>query len=251
MLTLYFSGTGNTKYIAEKFAENMQADCHSIEEEIDFASLISAADKIAICYPIYGSCVPEIMRSFVDRHKKRLDGKKLIILCTQLLFSGDGARVLTDLLTETQTEIIYAEHINMPNNICNFFLLPLAKAERINKYVKRADIKLAKVTQNIKSGIIKKRGFNQFSKLLGLLAQRLYFQKIEQKTKQDVRINSKCNQCGICTRICPTSNLKLVNNKIEQKGLCTLCYRCVNTCPQQAITVFLHSRVKHQYKGPI
>ncbi len=62
MLTLYFSGTGNTKYIAEKFAENMQADCHSIEEEIDFASLISAADTIAICYPIYGSCVPEIKR---------------------------------------------------------------------------------------------------------------------------------------------------------------------------------------------
>ena len=33
MLTLYFSGTGNSKYAAELFAASMGGECHSIEEE--------------------------------------------------------------------------------------------------------------------------------------------------------------------------------------------------------------------------
>lgn len=51
-------------------------------------------------------------------------GKKIIIFCTQLLFSGDGARVFTDLLKSISYTVIYAKHFNMPNNICNFFLAP-------------------------------------------------------------------------------------------------------------------------------
>ena len=39
--------------------------------------------------------------------------------------------------------------------------------------------------------------------------------------------------------------------KIEQNKQCTLCYRCVNACPKQAITVFIHSKVTRQYNGPI
>jgi flavodoxin len=99
MLTLYFSGTGNTKYIAEHFSKMAQAECHSIEEEVDFQELIVGASTVTFCYPIYGSCVPLIMREFVAKYKTYLDSKKIIILCTQNLFSGDGARVFTELLS--------------------------------------------------------------------------------------------------------------------------------------------------------
>ena len=36
MLMLYFSGTGNSKYIAESFGRRMAAECRSIEEKADF-----------------------------------------------------------------------------------------------------------------------------------------------------------------------------------------------------------------------
>ena len=41
MLMLYFSGTGNSKYIANLFSKKVNAKCYSIEENIDFKKEIS------------------------------------------------------------------------------------------------------------------------------------------------------------------------------------------------------------------
>lgn len=66
MITIYFSGTGNSKYIAKQFSKRMDCDCYSIEEKTDFKSILNNTDKIAVVYPIYGSCVPRIMGEFVE-----------------------------------------------------------------------------------------------------------------------------------------------------------------------------------------
>ncbi|HAS74529.1 MAG TPA: hypothetical protein DCS67_10325 [Clostridiales bacterium UBA8960] len=251
MITLYFSGTGNSKHISEQFSKIMQAACYSIEEAVDFETLIHREDTIAFCYPVYISKVPEIMRNFVQKHKAQLSGKKIIILCTQLFFSGDGARVFTEMIEDIDVQIIYAEHFNMPNNICNLWILPLSSSVKASKVIEKAERKLIKTCENIKKGIVIKRGFNNTSKLLGWYSQRIYSSQVEDKAKKDVRINQGCIHCGKCVRLCPTQNLKMVNHNIEQNGECTLCYRCVNACPAQAITVLIHAKVKKQYTfGP-
>lgn len=158
MLTLYFSGTGNSAYIANRFAKKMNHEAYAIEDPIDFKSLIKETDTIAFCYPIYTSCVPMIMRDFVSEHLDDLDGKNIIIFCTQLLFSGDGARVFTDLLNGITYTILYAEHFNMPNNICNLKILPLATPSKFTHTLERADKKLDHVIDDIRNGIVKKKG---------------------------------------------------------------------------------------------
>ncbi len=131
MIILYFSGTGNSRYIANLFSQKTGAKSHSIEAKIDFKNIIKENDTIAFCYPIYGSCVPRIMREFVSRNIELLKDKKLIIFCTQLMFSGDGARIFTDLLPKGYGEVIYAEHFNMPNNICNIKLFPIKMVKEL------------------------------------------------------------------------------------------------------------------------
>ena len=161
MLIIYFSGTGNSAYIAKKFASNMGVDCHSIEENIDFDSLITQSEVVAVCYPIYCSCVPRIMREFIAKHTKSFKNKKLIIFCTQMMYSGDGAKAFTRLLLECNNQIIYAEHFNMPNNVSNLFFFPIREKERIKKQ-RNADKKLKLVCHDIQNGIVKKRGWNLF-----------------------------------------------------------------------------------------
>ncbi|KAF0092035.1 MAG: hypothetical protein FD141_219 [Fusobacteria bacterium] len=249
MVTIYFSGTGNSRYIAEKFSKTMGCENYSIEENIDFKKLINSNDTIVFSYPTYGSCVPIIMREFISEHKKYLRGKKIIILSTQLLFSGDGARVLTELLEDIDYKIIYAEHFNMPNNICNLPIFPNPSDRRMEKYIRKANKKIEKSCANIRRGIVRKRGFNLISKYAGLYSQRIYFKGIEDIAKSDVRINEECILCGKCVRICPMHNLEDLDNRIEQKDNCTLCYRCVNECPVKAITVLYHRKVQQQYTG--
>ncbi|NMC57689.1 MAG: hypothetical protein GYA50_10760, partial [Eubacteriaceae bacterium] len=158
----YFSGTGNSKYIAQLFSENMNCKCINIENNTGFSDIINNSDTIAFCYPIYGSRPPRIMREFVIKHKNCLVGKKLIIFCTQMLFSGDGARSLTDSLKDIKYEIIYAEHFDMPNNINNFFLFPIYSENKNEKCYAKAREKIDKVCADISNGKIKKRGINIF-----------------------------------------------------------------------------------------
>ena len=249
MLVLYFSGTGNTKYIANKFAEKMNGKSYSIEEDVDFKEIILESEIITFCYPIYGSSVPLIMSDFVDKYKSYLNNKKLIILSTQMLFSGDGARVFVDLLRGVEFEVIYAEHFNMPNNLPNLPVINVKNGDKLKKKVAKAEKKLSEVCDDINAKIIKKRGFNKVSKFLGYNLQRKGFTKLEKKIKDDVKVNDDCILCSACVKVCPKKNLFINNNKINSKGDCTICNRCVNVCPKQAITVFYHNKVRVQYKG--
>lgn len=77
MVMIYFSGTGNSRYIAEQFAKRMHIKAYSIEQNVDFDTLLVNEDTIAVCYPIYGSCVPGIMRKFVEKYKTHFIRKKI------------------------------------------------------------------------------------------------------------------------------------------------------------------------------
>ena len=259
MLTLYFSGTGNTKYVANLFSSQMDAECFSIESNIDFKAKIESHEIIAFCYPVYGSRVPLIMREFVAKNISAIKGKKLIILVTQLIFSGDGARVLCDLFPENYVEVIYAQHFNMPNNICNFALMRQVSARKLQQKKDKANKKIATICQDIESGVIKRRGFSAFSRFLGKIqgnhwqgdSKKVFALEgtMEYRAKHGLKIDDDCTMCGICVRICPMKNLEISHDKISHKNNCTVCYRCVNYCPQKAITVFLHAKPKWQYQG--
>jgi NAD-dependent dihydropyrimidine dehydrogenase PreA subunit len=256
---LFFSGTGNTEYIANLFSGKMGGKCFSIETEADLSGEIEAHDTITFCYPIYGSRVPRIMREFVIKHMADLTGKKLIIFVTQMIFSGDGARVFTDMFWEGAIEVIYAEHFNMPNNICNTPMLRHASNRKIERYKRKADTKMTRVCQDIKAGVVKKRGFNRFSQIIGSVQGKAWQGdskeaypsggSLEQKAKSGIKIHADCTACKLCVEICPMKNFASHHNEIRQQGNCTACYRCVNRCPQKAITLLFHSRPKWQYKG--
>lgn len=247
MITLYFSGTGNSAYIAKGFAGRMGADCYSIEEKSDFASLLSGHDTVVFCYPIYGSCVPRVMRDFVAINKEKLGEKKLGIFCTQMIFSGDGAKAFARLLPGCEGNVIYAEHFSMPNNISNFWLFPVGERERRRKE-QAVQRKLDRVCREMAEGIVRRRGWGGFSWLLGKL-QNSYWPGIEEKKRGSFQTDGDCNRCGLCVGRCPVQNLELTTNGVVQKNNCMLCYRCVNLCPKKAATVMLRGKPKRQYKG--
>ena len=260
MLTLYFSGTGNTKFIAELFSRQMGARCISIETDSDFVREIQSNDTIAFCYPIYGSRVPRNMREFTAKYMSYLNGKKIIILVTQMLFSGDGARVFTDMFWDNAIDVIYAEHFKMPNNVSNILIFRKPGRKKMQKYILNAEEKMSVVCNDIRNGVVKKRGFSFFSQILGNMqgkswqgnSKEIYpgSASIEYKAQTGVRIRKNCNACNLCVDICPVFNLANVRGKITQRGNCIVCYRCVNQCPKRAITVMmLKIRPRWQYRG--
>jgi len=221
----------------------MNCGCFSIEEEHEFETLIKSNETIAFCYPIYFSRVPRIMREFVKKHMEILQGKKLIIFCTQYIFSGDGARAFTDLFPRNYMQVIYAEHFFMPSNTAPI----ITSAGRIKKYTEKAVPKMQKICENIKSEKVKKSGFNIVSRAMGLIQDQL-LAPAEKKANRTVKITDDCTLCGLCVSACPMQNLELENGAILHNHNCTICYRCINKCPQKAIN-FFNAKITKQYKG--
>lgn len=250
MLTLFFSGTGNSKFAAELFAAEMGGECLSIEADAGFSSLLMAADAVAFVYPVYASRPPRILREFILEHKSGLADKKLVILCTQMGFSGDGARCLTDLFDKNAYRVLYAEHLMMPNNINNLAIFPRTPEARVTKLKERAKNSVRRVARNIRVGVVKKRGFSLFSRLLGLL-QGAFAPRIERMAMDAVTVGEECTGCGLCAERCPMRNLVMENGKAAAQGNCTGCYRCINLCPAKAIRIYMKKRVKWQYHGPM
>jgi len=248
MLILYFSGTGNSRYIAERFGEKLGGVCHCIEEDLDFVALINAHDQIAVCYPIYGSRVPRIMREFAVRHTDAFKGKQLIIFATQLLFSGDGARVFTDLFPKHHVQVIYSTHFLMPNNVCNFSFLWQTSPRRTKNMLAQAEKKLTQACDDLQADRVKLRGFSGFSRFLGNMQGKAW-PKIEARAQRDLRCHANCNTCGLCVQICPMQNLEILHGKLTHHNNCTLCFRCINACPKQAITIMFHKTPIWQHKG--
>lgn len=250
MLVLYFSGTGNTRYLAEAFARQMQAPCHSIEEPLNFRRLLEEHNPIAVCYPIYCSGIPRLMRQFAAAHRQQFLGKQVIIFCTQMLFSGDGARAFTDLFPDSWFTPICGEHFFLPGNLCN--VLPRWTYGPLLQRWERRWMwkKLVRTCDGLLSGHPPLRGFHPLSRRLGQW-QRNYLPAAESRASSGVMVNSDCTGCGACVRSCPVGNLKKEGDFILPQGSCMFCYRCVNLCPKRAITVAYRKPVVSQYKGPL
>ena len=63
MIGIYFSGTGNSKYVVELFCKEYENESltYSIEDA-ETLTAITEADFIVFAYPVQFSTVPKIMR---------------------------------------------------------------------------------------------------------------------------------------------------------------------------------------------
>ena len=247
MLGLYFSGTGNTKYVLKLFLEksygNNYTTC-SIEED-HVVECIKQAKEIVIAYPIYYSSIPKIVNDFLDTNLELFRDKKIFIITTMGLFSGDGSGLAQRKLKKVNADITGGLHIKMPDNICDVSLLKKSKTEDAN-IINQAHISIDNAISKIKKGLKVKQGLSFISHMAGLFGQRLYFGHHVKKYSGKLKIDDeKCIKCSQCVSLCPMENLML-KNRVYTLDKCTMCYRCLNLCPTEAITL-IGKKVVQQY----
>ncbi len=247
MIGIYFSGTGNTKHCTEKLVRLLDATAQTIPmEDKSAADLLLRHDFIVLAYPVQYSNMPVIVREFIKEHSAIWNGKKVLCVATQALFSGDGAGCAARLLKKYGAEIVGGLHICMPDSIGDVKLLkkPVVKnRERIRS----ADQKIEKCAAEIRRGKYPKDGLFFYHRIAGLLGQRLWFYGKTKNYTDKLKISNACTGCGLCARLCPMENISVKNGKAVPGNRCTMCYRCINSCPARAITL-LGNTVVAQYR---
>ena len=239
MTGIYFSGTGNSRYAAEYFINLAAADktnVFSIEDE-KVIEKIKSSEVLIFSYPVQFSSVPKFLQDFIIKNKKLWKDKKIFIIATMGVFSGDGAGILGRLLKKHGAKIIGGLHLKMPDSICDEKLLKRSFNENV-KLIKKAESKIEYAVKCLNAGKPTKDGQGFLCQIAGLLGQRLYFGHNTKHYSGKLSINpEKCVICGKCEKLCPTANIEFVNKIAIHYNRCTMCYRCLNNCPKQAITL--------------
>lgn len=246
MTGIYFSGTGNSKYAATLFCRkyDKEAGVYSIEDG-EVITALRDADMIVFAYPVQFSTVPKIVRDFVIANRKLWKGKKVFVIATMGLFSGDGAGMLGRLLESYSAEVTGGLHLKMPDSIADEKALK-RPPEKNKELVRQAGLKIRKSVRRMKEGHPTQEGMSLLYRMAGFFGQRLYFGHKTKEYSSKLKIdNEKCIGCGKCVKLCPMKNITMVKQKAVPDKRCTMCYRCINKCPRQAITL-LGKRVIEQ-----
>lgn len=256
MVGIYFSGTGNTRYCVRRFLEkcNQNACDYAIESEkaMEAVKAMDDSDILVFGYSVQYSNLPKMVKDYVIEHAALWENKKIFIVATMGLFSGDGAGVLGRLLTRYGAEIVGGLHLRMPDSICDEKVLKYTK-EKNQKIIEQSEAKIDSSVKKFKEGHPTQEGLGFFYHMAGLFGQRLYFYNKTGNYSEKLRIDvNRCIGCGLCASQCPMQNIIMKESGGEKKiavglGKCTMCYRCVNQCPEKAITL-LGKKVIQQRK---
>ena len=230
-IILYFTGTGNSLYIARQLADE-NTEILSIPQMMKQGRHDFAADEIGIVYPIYGHMPPNMVRNFI-KQARLLAGYKFAVLTFGML-DFNAAEIWDNISRQSGTTFDYINTIVMVDNwLPNF---NMADQIKMDKHIPE---QLAKVKEDldqqkkwVKPATDAARraheGFMYFSRLdpdIGfLMRSEKYFQ-----------VTDACIGCGICTEVCPRGNYKLTSEGVKGEGDCDFCFSCIHNCPQYAI----------------
>ena len=128
----YFSGTGNTKWVADKFKDkfkdnNIDIDLVSIENIQE--KNINEYDFLIFGTPVHAELAPKIFNDFISclpRTKRKVN---CLLYCTLGAKKAGALDVIRSTLESKGYRILIQDYIQMPNN--NYFLVLLKSLVKV------------------------------------------------------------------------------------------------------------------------
>ena len=126
-MILYFSGTGNSKYVAKQIAEALGDALVNLNDRIKASdtSLVETGERVIIVTPTYAWRIPRVVRDWLL--KTELHGAKnvwFVMTCGSEI--GNAGKYNRDLCAEKAISCMGTAQIVMPENYIAMFSAPQA-----------------------------------------------------------------------------------------------------------------------------
>jgi ferredoxin len=191
------------------------------------------ADIVGIFVPVYMFGLPRIVDEFC-RNVSISSSAYVFGVATYGGMSGMALKQMRRILAKRGIKLAAGFGVKMPGNYTPLYGAPSpAKQKRLFDKARATAKKIATIVRERKSKRIP-AGIPFINALFDLLMYRPAMKRIQQMDTQFV-VTGKCNGCGVCTRVCPTQNIRMQNNLPTWQHKCEHCLGCLQWCPQQAI----------------
>jgi len=225
MTVFYFTGTGNCLHVAKTIGGQL----YSIPQLMKNRQFDFEDDVIGLVFPVYGWSVPKIVNEFINNVK--IKANYTFLIGTYGTIAGSCIHDFVKYLKVKNIEINYADSIKMVDNYLPKFEMK-NQIETLGK--KKTNEKLSVIVNNINN----RKNYGHYSgigeRFLTKIIKLMLSDILDGKSAQKYIINSNCNRCGICIKLCPTGNIG-IDDKVIFNNICEVCYACIQNCPQNAM----------------
>jgi ferredoxin/flavodoxin len=234
----FFSGTGNTKAVAEMLATSFKehgctVDTVAIDEILKNNKNVEIEkyDIVGFGYPVHALNAPRIFFEFLRQLPEGNQKKTFVFKSSGDPYMNGGSTLLVrKALQKKGYNVVYERLFVMPANVLVRYKDQLIK-QLYNTAIQRAHTMIYEIL----SGISKLQNNSYFSTWATAV-----FSSMESYGARffgkHLRVSSSCTLCGICIDKCPTNNIVKQNGRVTFDSKCVLCMRCIYGCPTKAIS---------------
>lgn len=232
-MILYYSGTGNSRYVARRLAERLGDEAVSLNERIKAGDVspVETGERLVVVTPTYAWRLPRLVRAWLNRAE--LTGAKrawFVMTCGSEI--GNAGKYNRTLCAELGLEYMGTAQIIMPENYIAMFDAPDRDESRA--IVAAAEAHIDRAAEHISAGTPLPAAPLTLTDRMKSGPVNPVFYKFCVSAKA-FTVSDKCISCGKCEKLCPTNSVTLQSGRPVWGDGCTHCMACICYCPVEAI----------------
>ncbi len=261
---LYFSGTGNTHYVAHYLTRrlaHLPLECELRSMEWQPAGALADFDLLAVGFPVYAAEAPSFFQDYLQRLPPG-EGRGAFAFCTKGAYAGSAVQHTLQRLATRGYVPLGGGSVLMPGTdglsmISKDSWMARKALEKDYDRLKDAD----RFAEEMGSVLLKlvdgqpadALRLSQPSGYIADLCDRVWaflYEATEEYARSRLHADERCAACGLCARLCPVGAIELCDERPVFADNCALCIRCLHNCPQEAIQIGRLTTNKLRWKGP-
>lgn len=243
----YFSGTGNSLYAAKKLHECIvHSELRSIARSCAEKHFTDDAGRIVFVFPLYYLSFPKIVMDFISRYRVKKGADVVCVATRGFPPMGGVIRHFRNIMKKKGSVVRHGFYLDMPSN--DVILFGLQEKEKQLEILRTVDGQINGILKAI-SGKKKYLEKEPYGLLRYVRHKSAYLSKLP-RISRNFSAQETCAGCGICEKVCPMGNVKIVDKKPKWGNGCQLCEACINYCPSRAIQFGRRSMNRDRYVNP-
>ncbi|MBQ8519889.1 MAG: EFR1 family ferrodoxin [Bacteroides sp.] len=248
-MIFYFSGVGNSAWVARKLAERLQDKVVAIAEEMEKERgtyTLPKGEKVGFVFPVYGWEPPKIVLDCI--RKMQMDAPDyLYFVCTCGDDVGKTPKVFDTAIRAKGWKCVAGFSVTMPDTYVCLPGFDVDDEATLKLKLDNAKARVAYIGEELDRGVRMQKydcyeGPLPYTKtyVLGGLFRTFLM------SPKPFKATDACISCGLCEKHCPVHNIK-VDGKPQWGDNCTMCLACYHACPHHAIEYGKRTKNKGQY----